>query len=198
MIWIMIDSLTHSVPDPLNRLPSSAFRLRTIDRETTLFRQGDSTRGLFFLLNGAIHLQRVTEAGHQVLVLKAVPGETFAEASLFHRSYHCSAVAKKSSKVIECAKRAVITRYREDPDFSLSMCKRFAHQVQHTRARLELYSIRSADDRVLQAVVDGMLKDNVKSLAHEIGLSPEVVYRSLASLAKSGRIQKLGYGKYKA
>ena len=78
------------------------------------------------------------------------------------------------------------------------MCKRFAHQVQHTRARLELYSIRSADDRVLQAVVDGMLKDNVKSLAHEIGLSPEVVYRSLASLAKSGRIQKLGYGKYKA
>ena len=194
----MIDSLTHSVPDPLNRLPSSAFELRTIDRETTLFRQCDSTRGLFFLLNGAIHLQRVTEAGHQVLVLKAVPGETFAEASLFHRSYHCSAVAKKSSKVIECAKRAVITRYREDPDFSLAMCKRFAHQVQHTRARLELYSIRSADDRVLQAVVDGMLKDNVKSLAHEIGLSPEVVYRSLASLAKSGRIQKLGYGKYKA
>lgn len=27
-----------------------------------------------------------------LLVLKATPGETFAEASLFHRNYHCSAV----------------------------------------------------------------------------------------------------------
>ncbi|MFT6303631.1 MAG: DeoR/GlpR family transcriptional regulator of sugar metabolism, partial [Pseudomonadales bacterium] len=44
----------------------------------------------------------------------------------------------------------------------------------------------------------GMLKGSVKSLAHEIGLSPEVVYRSLASLTQSGRIQKVGYGQYKA
>ena len=194
----MIDSLADSLPDPLNRLPSSAFRLRIMDRENTLFRQGDSTRGLFFLLNGAIHLQRVTEAGHQVVILKATVGDTFAEASLFHSSYHCSAVATKSSKVIECAKRAVITRYREDPDFALAMSARFALQVQHTRARLELYSIRSADDRVFRAVSDGMLKDSVNSLAHEIGLSSEAVYRSLASLSKSGRIKKIAYGKYKA
>jgi len=194
----MYDSLEDNLPAPLNRLPSSAFRLRSIDREKTLFRQGVATRGLFFLLDGAIHLQRVTEAGHQVLVLRAIAGETFAEASLFHRSYHCSAVATKPSRVIECAKRAVIARYREDPDFALTMCERFAHQVQHTRARLELYSIRSADDRVFRAVADGMLKDSVKSLAHEIGLSPEVVYRSLASLTKSGHIQKVGYGQYKA
>jgi CRP-like cAMP-binding protein len=198
MIWIMNDSLEEFLPDPLNRLPSSAFRLHTIDREKTLFRQGAATRGLFFLLDGAIHLQRVTEAGHEVMVLKAVPGETFAEASLFHRSYHCSAVATKHSKVIECAKPAVIMRYREDPEFALTMCERFAHQVQHTRARLELYSIRSADDRVFRAVLDGMLKGSVKSLAHEIGLSPEVVYRSLASLTQSGRIQKVGYGQYEA
>ena len=198
MIWIMINALADSLPDPLNLLPSSAFRVRTLDRENTLFRQGDSTRGLFFLLTGAIHIQRVTEAGHQVLVLKATAGETFAEASLFHRSYHCSAIASKSSKVIECTKRAVITRYRKDPDFALAMSERFAHQVQHTRARLELYSIRSADDRVFRAIADGMLKDSVKSLAYEIGLSPEVVYRSLASLTKCGQIKKEGYGKYKA
>lgn len=193
----MIDSLVDTLPDPLKRLPPSAFRLRTIDRHRNLFHQGDTTRGLFFLLDGSIHLQRETEAGHQVLVLKAIPGETFAEASLFHHRYHCSAVAKRNSKVVECSKSAVIMRYHEDPKFGLAMSKRFAHQVQQTRARLELHSIRSADDRVFRAVADGMLKDSVKSLAHEIGLSPEVVYRSLASLTKSGRIKKLGYGQYK-
>lgn len=194
----MNDSPTDSLPAPLNGLPASAVKLHNLDRENTLFRQGDSTRGLFYLLTGSVHLERVTEGGHQVLVLKAASGDTFAEASLFHRIYHCSAVAAKPSEVIECSKRAVLKRYREDPDFALAMSERFAHQVQYTRTRLELFSIRSADDRVFRAVVDGMLKDSVKSLANEIGLSPEVVYRSLASLAKSGRIQKTGYGRYTA
>jgi len=193
----MLDSLVDSLPEPLTGLPSSAFRLRTVDREKTLFLQGDETRGLFFLLEGSIHLQRVTEGGHPVLVLKAAPGDTFAEASLFHDCYHCSAVAMKPSKVIECSKRIVLARYHEDSNFALAMSKRFAHQIQAARARLELFSIRSADERVLRAVADGMLKDNVKSLAHEIGLSPEAVYRSLASLAKSGHIQKVGYGRYR-
>ena len=192
----MVDSLAASLPEPLKRLPDSAIRLRSVAREDTLFQQGEATRGLYFLLSGVIHLQRVTESGHQVLVLRATAGETFAEASLFHRSYHCSAIATKPTEVIECSKRAVLARYRQDSDFALAMSERFAHQVQHTRARLELFSIRSADDRVFRAVADGMLKDSVRSLAHEIGLSPEVVYRSLASLSKSNRIKKVGYGQY--
>lgn len=194
----MIDSLVGLLPDPLKRLPPSACRLLTVDRDNVLFRQGDITRGLFFLSKGSIHLQRVTEAGHEVLVLKAAAGDTFAEASLFHHAYHCSAVAMKPSEVIECSKLAVLTRYREDPEFGLAMSARFAHQVQHTRSRLALFSIRSADDRVFRAVADGMLKDSVKSLANEIGLSPEVVYRSLASLSKTGLIRKTGYGQYEA
>lgn len=193
----MFDSLTDSLPAPLNRLPSSAIKLRTIDTQKNLFSQGDPTRGLFFLEAGSVELQRTTEAGHLVLVQKANVGDTFAEASLFHSTYHCSAVATDSSKIIECSKRAVISHYRDDPDFALAMCERFAQQVQQARSKLEIISIRSADERVMRALTEGMCKDSVKSMAHEIGLSPEVVYRSLNSLTKSGRIVKLGYGRYK-
>ena len=194
----MFDSHTDSLPAPLNRLPSSAIRLRTIDTQKNLFSQGDATRGLFFILAGSIELQRVTEAGHLVLVQKVNVGDTFAEASLFHSHYHCSAVATNSSEVIECSKQAVISHYREDPEFALAMCQRFAQQVQRARSKLEIISIRSADDRVFRALTEGMCKGSVKSMAHEIGLSPEVVYRSLNSLTKSGRVMKLGYGRYKA
>ena len=192
----MVASLLDHLPDPLTRLPSSALRLRTVTREEALFHQGEATRGLFFLLKGAIHLQRVSGTGHLVVVLKAAAGDTFAEASLFHRTYHCSAIAAKPAEVIECSKHAVLKRYREDPDFALAMSERFAQQVQVARARLEIFSIRSADERVFRAVADGMLKDSVRSLAHEIGLSPEAVYRSLASLSRSGRVHKVGYGQY--
>ena len=99
--------------------------------------------------------------------------------------------------MIECSKRAVLARYRQDPQFALAMSERFANQVQQTRTRLELFSIRRADERVFRALAEGLLQESVRSFAHEIGLTPEVVYRSLASLTKSGRIRKIGYGLYK-
>lgn len=192
----MLEPLTSYLPDPLTLLDESALRQRSLSSGETLFHQGDVTRGLFFLREGSIHLQRVTESGHDVLMLRASTGETFAEASLFHEKYHCSALAKAPCDIIECSKVDVLDRYREDAEFSLAMCARFASQVQHTRSRLELFSIRSADERVFRAVADGMLKDSVKTFSTEIGLSQEVTYRSLSSLVKAGRIQKLGYGRY--
>lgn len=192
----MEPSFLQHLPDPLNRLDASACRKRSVCAGDTLFKQGDITRGLFFLLDGAIHLRRVTKAGHDVVVHRAKAGETFAEASLFQPSYHCDAVAVEPSNVIECSKKAIISQYHQFPEFAFALSKRFAAQVQHTRSRLELLSIRSADERVLQALVDGLLSGSVKSFASEIALSPEAVYRSLASLSKAGRIRKLGYGQY--
>lgn len=192
----MVNTLANHLPTPLDQLKGAALRLRTISPGETLFHQGDSTRGFFYLLEGAIQLQRVTESGQEVLVLRAAEGDTFAEASLFHSTYHCNAVATKSSQVIECSKKAVLSRFRDDSRFALAMSERFAIQVQQMRSRLEILSIRSAEERVFRAVVDGLLSDTITSLAKEIGLTPEVVYRSLASLTQSARIKKVGYGRY--
>lgn len=196
MISIMIDDILAILPEPLNQLERSAVRQRSVDRSESLFHQGDKTRGLFYLIEGAVQLNRISEAGHSVVMLKARAGDTFAEASLFHDRYHCDAVATESAQIIECSKEAVLMKYRIEPDFALALCSRLAIQIQQTRARLELLSIRSADVRVLQALGDGFLRNSVKSFAEEIGLSPEVVYRSLASLVRRGKVRKLGYGEY--
>lgn len=196
MILIMVNPLSSNLPEPLNSLADTALRLRTLTQGTTLFHQGQKTHGLFYLLSGAISLQRVTDSGHEVLVLRCAAKETFAEASLFHPNYHCQAIATQQSEVIECSKRDVLARFQQDTQFAMAMSERFANQVQQTRARLELRSIRGADERVFRALADGLMSDSVRSFAHEIGLAPEVVYRSLASLTRSGRIQKVGYGRY--
>ena len=71
MISIMLDDINSCLPDPLNHLEHSALRSRSVERADTLFRQGDKTRGLFYLVEGAIHLRRVTKAGQEVLMLRA-------------------------------------------------------------------------------------------------------------------------------
>lgn len=76
------------------------------------------------------------------------------------------------------------------------MSKRFATQIQQSRMYLEIRSIKSTEERVYRAIVEGMLRSRARSLASEIGLSEEAVYRALGALSRSGRIRKSGYGRY--
>ena len=184
------------LPEPLDQLNSRAIHHREFTAGQALFRQGDKSRGLFYVIDGALELRRVTEAGHDVLMYRATSGDTFAEASLFHRTYHCDAIATERSPVIECSRNALLRLYRTDTKFALSMSKRFATQIQQSRMCLEIHLIKSAEERVYRAIVEGMLRSSARSLASEIGLSEEAVYRALGALSRSGRIRKSGYGRY--
>jgi len=75
---------------------------------------------------------------------------------------------------------------------------RLARQPQELRARMELRNIRSARDRVLQylrlsagiggrsVALDGQLQD----IAAEIGITREVLYRTLAALETEGHLTR--------
>jgi len=185
-----------TLPSPLDQLDRRSTRHRTLCRGDFLFRQGEKTQGLFYVARGAVNLRRITEAGHEVLMFQARTGDTLAEASLFHKKYHCDAIASESSEIIQCMREAMLKQFRTDIGFALAMSERFAVQVQSARMRHEILSIKNAEERVYRALVEGLLSGTVISFAGEIGLSAEVVYRALSSLSKAGRIQKIGYGRY--
>ena len=84
-----------------------------------------------------------------------------------------------------------------DVEFARSMASRFASQIQETRRHVELLSIRSADERVLAALKDGLLVEEITTFAETIGLAPETVYRALAQLSKEYRIEKTARGQYR-
>lgn len=192
----MVDSFLSVLPKPLDQLSQTAIRCHTVGKGETLFHQGEKTRGLFYVNSGCIELRRVTESGHQSIVCRSRRGETFAEASLFHKNYHCDAIAIETSEVTECKRQAVITKYRSDTQFALSITEKFANQVQHTRMLVEIVSIKSAEERVYRAMVEGLLNNNVRAFASMIGLTPEATYRTLNLLSRKGRVIKTGYGQY--
>ncbi len=77
------------------------------------------------------------------------------------------------------------------------MASRFATQIQESRRRVELLSIRAADERILTALNDGLLVEDITTFAEIIGLAPETVYRTLAQLSREGRIVKTARGQYR-
>jgi len=176
------------------RIAGVAPRRQLVAAGAALFRQGDPTFGFFRLVSGAIRMLRVTPAGEQVAMHSVRPGELFAEASLFSPRYHCDAIASRPSEVLVYDKRELQRRLKEHPEDVWRFAGELAHRVQALRTRLELRQIRSAPQRVLQALQlrQGAWKNEgtLKQFAEEVGLTHEALYRALARLERDGRIRR--------
>lgn len=179
-----------------------AVRRRSTVRELAageiLFRQGGKAPSIFEVEQGRLRLLRYTIDSHPVVLHTARKGELFAEAALFTATYRCDAVAAIASRVRVYPKPELLAAFRSDSEIGERFMAMLAHQIHTLRARLEERNIGSARERLLHHFalvagkdgrtvrVDGTLMD----LAAEIGLSHEVLYRTLAALEKSGAIAR--------
>ena len=184
------------LPSPLHKLDENDRVPRTLVQGETLFLQDSTSAGIYYLISGTIDLSRTTNSGHSVMIHRARSGETFAEASLFSDRYHCMATANCESRVIECRRTAVMSLLNSDAEFARTIAFRFATQIQESRRRVELLSIRAADERILSALSDGLLVEEITTFAALIGLAPETAYRKLKQLTKNGHIIKSARGRY--
>ncbi len=184
------------LPVPFNTLPNTALKPRKLGKGEILFRQSDPPSFLYFLRSGHVQLRRHTEAGEAIIIHNAHGGQTFAEASLFSSNYHCDAIACEPSELVAMNKIQILKTMRQNSLFAFALSARFATEMQAQRRKLELFSIKSAPQRIFAAIADGMLTGSVTSLAADIGLTHEATYRALAQLTRQGKLVKTGRGRY--
>jgi CRP-like cAMP-binding protein len=180
----------------------AALRAAAFDRKLkageALFRLGDKATGLCEVVSGRVRLARVDRSGHEIVLHVAGPGGTLAEASLFSASYHCDAIASTNATVRVYPKREMLAAFERDPRAMRAFSAMLARQVMSLRTRIEQRNIRSARERVrhylvLNAGADGRtveLGGTLKDMAAELGLTHEVLYRTLAALERSGEIKR--------
>jgi CRP/FNR family transcriptional regulator, dissimilatory nitrate respiration regulator len=171
---------------------------RTLKAGQHLFRAGDRTAGLYEVIQGKVRLVRVDRTGREAVLQTAGAGETLAEASLFSPTYHCDAIANTAATVRLYPRTMVLNELKRNPKCAQAFATMLAQQVMTLRARLEQRNIHSARDRVrhyfmINADPHGrrvVLPGTVKSLAGELGLSHEALYRTLADMAAQGEIER--------
>lgn len=163
-----------------------------------VFRQGAPVRGIYALLEGQVKLERYTTEGKAAVMHIADAGESFAEAALFSDAYHCYALAVHPSRVVLFPKAEVLKVLRESPPTALKYIALLSTHVRGLRTSLELRSILSARERILQylflAVDPGTktvaLPGTLKDLAGHLGLAHETLYRELKKLEQEGILTK--------
>jgi len=179
--------------------PSRVTRMR-FGSGAAVFRQGDAASAVFVTEAGRVRLCRMSADGTPLALHVANAGESFAEASLSAAHYHCDAIAETDATVLALPKSDLLASLTSDPLQGLALTFALASQVRDLRTRLELRNIRSAAERVLawlrfHATGDPaqvMLGRSWTSVAEELGLTREAVYRALAALERHGWIARGG------
>jgi CRP-like cAMP-binding protein len=184
--------------DLLRALPPG--RDRRLARGEALFRAGDPALGLVLVRQGALELVRTSPEGRRLVLHRAGPGDSFAEASLFESHHHCDGLAAAPSLVTVHPAAELRRTAEADPGLGWRVAAHLASRLVAERARAERLALPHASDRLLDVLhalppeADGTrrLGRSWKSLAAELGLSHEATYRALARLEQSGLLRREG------
>lgn len=161
-----------------------AKRRRSLEKGAYLFHQGDAVKSVFVVISGGVELTRFQTGGVPLVLQRAGPDTFLAEASVYSPAYHCDALATEPSVVCEMKRAAFLAMLADTPGISEIWATHLAREVQSARYRSEILTRRSVAERL-----DGWLawkggnlppKGRWRSVADQIGVSPEALYRELA------------------
>ena len=148
-----------------------------------LFHQGDAVVSMFLIEYGEARLLRRQRGGGTIVLQRALPGSFLAEASVFTASYHCDATAttKVSARLI--SRLAMRKLFENDPVFAAAWASHLADEVRSARLRAEILAFKTVAERLgawIAAKGAFPPKGRWKTVAQEIGTSPESLYREIA------------------
>lgn len=176
---------------------------REVTREQVIFREGETADWLYFLERGQVRLLHYSSTGSAIEHYRIGAGEFFSEVVLFLGNYACTAIAELPSRIAAIPKTAFLAELQQNLELSVQLMSQMARRLHMTKIVLELRSLKSARDRVLRYLQNMIplignpeessiqLDRSFRSVAAELGISPEVFSRTLRQLQNEGIINRM-------
>jgi CRP-like cAMP-binding protein len=170
--------------DLVARLKSICASTKSFDQGGSVFHQGDPIHSLYVVMSGTVHLVRHRADGAATVLQRCTAGHILAEASVYSDTYHCDAVSVSAVSVSIVPVAEFKRLLAADIAFATLWSAHLARELQATRKRAEIVSLRTVRARLdaWLAWNEGVLppKGVWKQLADDIGVSPEALYREVA------------------
>lgn len=174
--------------------------VRTAEGGTILFHHGDRYRGFYLLLEGAVHIYRLSSEGRMLVLHVIRPGESFAEVPLFENepdpTYPATAETLDDSTLLFFPAEAFLSFTDNHPRSALQMLGQMAKRLRAAVQQLDAVSLQDVQERLARHLVKQVpttpddaettptvTLDIPKSvLAAELGTVPETLSRALRAL----------------
>jgi CRP-like cAMP-binding protein len=138
-------------------------------------------------------LERGTANGASVVLQRTNQGFV-SEASLQSPRYHCDAMVVLDAHITRVPVPALLHALSDDPAFALRWIGMLNQEVRRLRLHCERLNLKGVQARVLHWLeTEGThgccaVTAGYKSLAAELGVSHEALYRALADMAQAGLV----------
>lgn len=191
-------------PEERDRLIQLA-QTRTATSGTVLFHHGDACGGFYLLLEGAVHIYRLSSEGRMLVLHVIRPNESFAEVPLFEEqdtsTYPATAETLDDSVLLFFPKEAFLSFIDHNPRTALHMLGHMAGRLRDTVRQLDAVSLYDVQERLARHLVKKVSGasdsppiinlDVPKSvLAAELGTVPETLSRALRALEEQDLIRR--------
>lgn len=168
---------------------------RQLEPDAMLFLEDEPCTGFYVLVEGAIQLTRASAAAgaHPTLAV-VTPVNSFAEAAMFGGgAFPATATAVKPSRVYHFPRAAFLGAMRDDPDLALAIIHAQAVWLRRLTTKIEQLSSADSLDRLRAWVAENVpaggtlvLPVTKKTLAAQLGMTPETLSRGLRLLQNQG------------
>ncbi len=191
----------------LNELTAATVSRNWVSGEE-IFAAGDPSDGLYIVVEGQVRLTLLTDAGAELTVRDAAPGDLFGEIGGLDggpRSATATAAAKTTTAFLSSVRLAdILTRH---PAALLDIARKLCHRLRDTTEQLEgiaLYPLRQRVARYIlaQGTHNGRDRGNGKrsvsialsqsELGAVLGASRPKINAALNELERSGCIERKG------
>ena len=186
------------IPEPLKSILSKDLmgecKSHSFEKSEYLFHQGETPQLMFFIVSGEAVLTRASSHG-EAIILQRCKGGFVSEASLLVDAYHCDAIATHNGLAITLpieSLRAALA----DSKFSMKWVQLLSKEIMRLRTQSERLGLKDIRSRLIHLIeTEGThgvltLQADLKSIASEIGVTHEALYRVIASLEKEGLLQR--------
>lgn len=201
---------THLDEAQLLRLAEMAQR-RSMSAEETLFLQGDQTDAFYLLAEGRIKVFKLLRDGRTATIRHVEPGQTFAEAALFHDRYPAGTETLTPCLVYRFDKEQTLALLLSDPRLAVNLLaamaellgllnRRVEELLLPVPARLARYLLARADEQTEPPAGGGAaegpqairLPVSKRELAARLGTVPETLSRTFDRFKRARVIRMSG------
>ncbi|PQJ35130.1 hypothetical protein BSZ35_11470 [Salinibacter sp. 10B] len=181
--------------------------VQTVASGTIVFQHGDPHQGFYLVLDGTVHIYRLSPEGRMLVLHVMRPGESFAEVPLFEQqpnpTYPATAETLTDSTLLFFPADAFLSFIESNSRTALHMLAQMAKRLRKAVRQLDAVSLQDVQERLARHLVEQVPTvpddpdtpptlnlDIPKSvLAAELGTVPETLSRALRSLEEKDLIR---------
>lgn len=198
-----VENYSSGLPQKLIELFEGISYIRSVEKGTQIYSQGEKAESFFYLKRGKIRIYMASENGMEKTLSVISHGAIFGEAAFFDgKPRVSSARALQRVEIITITRTVLENAFRKHPEFALELLKLQALTIRMLSAQVDSVTFRCAESRIAHFLLESAEKyenncfvfATQDEIGSAVGVSRVTVSRIINDFSRKGYLLT-GYGK---